>query len=139
MYLLKTEATFDSAHFLAGYDGKCRNIHGHTWKISVEIYSEKICQEGQHRGMITDFGVLKGELKSIADSFDHTLIYESGTLRPETVSALCAENFSLKQVDFRPTAENFAKHFFELMKEKGFAVKRVFVYETAVNCAVYEE
>ena len=40
MYTLISEASFDSAHFLAQYEGKCRNIHGHRWTIKVEIYGE---------------------------------------------------------------------------------------------------
>lgn len=139
MYILKTEASFDSAHFLYGYNGKCRNIHGHTWRISAEIYSENLVSDGQCRGMIVDFGDLKSALKTLADSFDHTLIYEKNSLKPETISALKAENFSIKEVDFRPTAENFAHHFFIKLNEAGFKVKRVYVYETPNNCAVYEE
>ena len=139
MYILKTEATFDSSHFLYGYDGKCRNLHGHTWKISAEICSDSLKSDGQCRGMIVDFGDLKSELKNLADSFDHTLIYEKNTLKPETVNALKSENFSLTEVEFRPTAENFAHHFFVKLTKKGFRVKRVYVYETPNNCAVYEE
>ena len=139
MYILKSEATFDSSHFLSGYDGKCSNLHGHTWKILAEIYSEKLVSEGQCRGMVVDFGDFKKVLKSVADSFDHTLIYEKNTLRAETISALKAEKFSLTEVDFRPTAENFAHNFFDMLSEKNFKVKRVTVWETPVNCAVYEE
>lgn len=139
MYLLKSEAEFDSAHFLHGYEGKCSNIHGHRWKIEAEIYSDKLIDEGQTRGMIVDFGDLKRDLKKIADDLDHKLIYEKGTLRPETEKALMGENFSLVSVDFRPTAENFSYYIFTLMKEKGYNVKRIRVYETPNNCAVYEE
>ena len=78
MYILKTEAAFDSAHFLHGYNGKCSNIHGHRWIIEAEICSEKLIEEGQTRGMIVDFGDLKRDLKEIADSLDHRLISERG-------------------------------------------------------------
>ncbi len=139
MYILKTEATFDSAHFLSGYDGKCRNLHGHTWRIEAEICAETLRSEGQCRGMITDFKNIKSALKEIADELDHTLIFESGTLRPETVSALNAENFDMTEVDFRPTAENFATYIFRRLTDSGFTVKRVSVFETPENCAVYEE
>ena len=37
MYQLTTHASFDSAHFLSGYEGKCRNLHGHRWKLEVDI------------------------------------------------------------------------------------------------------
>ena len=139
MYILKSETTFDSAQLRAGYDGKCSNLHGHTWRILAEIYSEKLVSDGQCRGMVVDFGDLKCELKELAEQFDHTLIYEKNTLKPETVSALKSENFSLTEVDFRPTAENFAHHFFTKLTEKNFRVKRVSVWETPTNCAVYEE
>ena len=46
MYILKASSEFDSAHFLSGYSGKCKNIHGHRWKIEVEIYSEKLHETG---------------------------------------------------------------------------------------------
>ena len=36
MYYLKTESSFDSAHFLKGYNGKCRNLHGHRWRVVVD-------------------------------------------------------------------------------------------------------
>ena len=59
MYRLKTSAAFDSAHFLSGYNGKCANIHGHRWKIEVEIESAELITDGEKRGMIIDFGDLK--------------------------------------------------------------------------------
>lgn len=139
MYILKSETTFDSAHFLHGYKGKCSNIHGHTWKVSAEIYSQKLISEGQCRGMVVDFGDFKRELKSLADCLDHKLIYEKNSLKQETVKALKSENFSLMEVNFRPTAENFAHYFFEKLTESEFKVKRVYVCETPTNCAIYEE
>lgn len=139
MYIIKTEAAFDSAHFLSGYNGKCSNIHGHRWKIEAEICSQKLVEDGQLRGMVTDFGDIKRDLKEIADSYDHRLIYEKGTLKESTEKALAEEGFLTETVDFRPTAENFAKHFYELLRAKGYDTKRVTVYETPNNCAVYEE
>ena len=88
MYQLKTEADFDSAHFLSGYTGKCSNIHGHRWHVEIEIESRKLEKNGQERGMLVDFGDLKKDLKELADSMDHTLIYEENTLRPKTLEAL---------------------------------------------------
>ena len=51
MYILKTEASFDSAHFLAGYNGKCSNLHGHRWKIVLEVQTEELKEDVQHKGM----------------------------------------------------------------------------------------
>ncbi|OQY09931.1 MAG: 6-carboxytetrahydropterin synthase QueD [Fusobacteriia bacterium 4572_132] len=139
MYSLKTESHFDSAHFLANYDGKCGNIHGHRWKIEIEVVAEELKNEGQEIGMVVDFGILKRDLKEIADDYDHTLIIEKGTMRKETLNCLIEDSFKIIELDFRPTAENFAKSFFDIMAKKGYNVKQVTVYETPVNCATYSK
>lgn len=138
MYSLKTSAAFDSAHFLAGYEGKCANIHGHRWVIEATFGGGELCREGTKRGMLVDFGDIKREVRAVADSFDHALIYETGSLRAATLDALREDGFALIEVPFRPTAENFAEHFFTLLEAKGLPVTSVAVYETPENCAVYE-
>ena len=137
MFRLKTAAAFDSAHFLAGYEGKCANIHGHRWMIEVTVTGE-LKTEGPKRGMVVDFGDLKKAVKALADSYDHTLIFEEGTLTEASLAALGEQGFSLTPVSFRPTAENLARHFFGLLCDEGFGVSSVAVYETPENCAVYE-
>ena len=138
MYRLKTSAAFDSAHFLAGYNGKCANIHGHRWTLEVVVESSELISSGEKRGMIIDFGDLKKAVRELADSFDHALIYEEGSLRPATGAALNEESFRLIEVPFRPTAENFARFFCERLTGQGLPVSSVTVYETPENCAVYE-
>lgn len=139
MYYIRSEGSFDSAHFLKGYAGKCSNLHGHRWKVTAELRAQKLSREEQTRGMVLDFGDLKKVLKGMCDDLDHCLIYESGSLKAGTIEALKEENFRLVEVPFRPTAENFARYFYEEIKAAGFAVSRVEVYETPTNCAVYEE
>lgn len=139
MYALKTKAAFDSAHFLSGYDGKCSNLHGHRWVIAAEIMSDRLHESGQLRGMVTDFGDIKKDLRALADSFDHSFIYEKNSLKEATVSALEDENFKLIEVDFRPTAENFAAYFYKRLEDMGYPVKKVTVYETPDNCASYSK
>ena len=138
MYGLKTSAAFDSAHFLAGYNGKCANIHGHRWTVEAEVRSEELIPEGEKRGMIIDFGDLKKAVRGLADSFDHALLYEKGTLKDKTLEALNDEGFRIIELDCRPTAENLAKVFFDELAAKGLPVSRVTVYETPDNCAFYE-
>ena len=139
MYRLKTSAEFDSAHFLAGYNGKCANIHGHRWKIEAVVKSSELAESGEKRGMVVDFADFKKAVRTLAKSFDHVLIYEKGSLKAATLAALNDENFRLIEVDFRPTAENFAKHFYGILKAEGMPVESVAVYETPENCACYEE
>jgi 6-pyruvoyltetrahydropterin/6-carboxytetrahydropterin synthase len=139
MYILRAEHSFDSAHFLAGYTGKCGNIHGHRWKVEIEIQSETLVEGGQLDGMVIDFGDLKKDVKEMVDYYDHALIVQASTLRQETLACLIEDNFRVITVDFRPTAENFAAFFYKEMKKKGYKVKRATVYETPTNSAIYEE
>lgn len=139
MYTLISEASFDSAHFLAQYEGKCRNIHGHRWIVKVEIFGEKLQENGSKREMLIDFGELKSELKKLVDFYDHSLIIEKNTMREITLNALKEDGFRIIEVEFRPTAENFAKNFYDYFIEKGFSVKSISVYETPNNCAIYSE
>lgn len=134
MFTVTTEQSFDSAHFLSGYNGKCKNIHGHRWTIIVEVGKGQL----DSSSMVVDFTHLKKDLKEMADYLDHSLIIETGTLKPVTYQALQEEDFRIIEVPFRPTAECFAKYFFDCMTEKGYSVIRTKVYETPNNCATYE-
>ena len=139
MYTLKTEQSFDSAHFLADYVGKCRNIHGHRWRVIIEIQGDALLTSGEKRGMLVDFGDLKNDLKKLADELDHSLIIESGSLKDATMEALRDEEFRIVEFPFRPTAENFAKYFYDRMIDFGYRVREAVVYETPNNCASYSE
>ena len=138
MYYLTAEASFDGAHFLSGYEGKCSNLHGHRWRVILKIKSDELKPDGQQRGMVVDFGDMKAALKEETDFFDHTFIYEKDTLKPATVAALNDEGFLMRIVDFRPTAENLSKYFYDRFTVKyGFDVAEVTVYETPNNMASY--
>ena len=139
MYSIQSEISFDSAHFLQGYEGKCSNIHGHRWRVIVELGAPSLPQEGPRRGMVADFTDLKAALREQADRLDHALLFEAGSLRPQTLEALRAEDFRLVELDFRPTAENLARYFYDAMRAKGHPVLRATVYETPANCASYWE
>ena len=139
VYYLKSEHSFDSAHFLANYEGKCRSIHGHRWRVIIEIKSAALNTDGQLDGMIVDFSKLKKDLKEEVDYFDHALIIEKGSLKPSTLTALEEEDFRIVEVNFRPTAERFSKYFYDRMTSKGYQVKSATVYETPTNAASYEE
>ncbi|WP_026834977.1 6-pyruvoyl trahydropterin synthase family protein [Eubacterium xylanophilum] len=137
MFNISAEAYFDSAHFLAGYDGRCGNIHGHRWRVIAEIKGDKLTEEGQTRGMLIDFSDLKKDLFELVDSLDHHFVIEKGTLRPKTMEALAEEGFDVIELPFRPTAEEFARYFYDRMSERGHNMARVTVYETPANCAIY--
>ena len=137
MYQLKTEACFDSAHFLTDYYGKCENLHGHRWRMVVYIQTDELQDDGTMKDMVLDFGVFKRAVRSLADELDHTFLVEEGSLRTQTVSALEEEGFSLTVLPFRTTAENLARYACERLCDQGLPVSRVDLYETPMNCATY--
>lgn len=136
-YGLKTEASFDAAHFLADYYGKCENLHGHRWRVVAYLGQEGLQAEGTMRDMVLDFGVFKRALRELCEEYDHTFLVEEGTLKASTVQALESEGFSLTVVPFRTTAENLARHFGEALLSRGLPCAQVEVYETPLNCAIW--
>lgn len=129
MRLITSESSFDAAHFLTNYEGKCKNIHGHRWRVVVTIKGELT------NGMLVDFGDFKKDIKDLCDYFDHSFIVEKGSLDKKLFDLL-NKQFVLRVVEFRTTAENFSKYIFEEMSKK-YSVKEVCVYETPNNCARY--
>lgn len=138
MYYLQAEQSFDAAHFLKGYQGKCKNIHGHRWRVVAVISGDTLQKTGPQRDMLTDFGDLKNDLKALTEPLDHALLVEQGSLRPETQAALEAEEFRMVFLPFRTTAERFSRYFYEALTGLGYQVREVQVYETPNNCARYD-
>ena len=137
MYGLKTEASFDSAHFLTDYYGKCENLHGHRWRVVAYLEQAELQTEGTHKDMVIDFADFKHALRDLTEELDHSFVVEEGSLMPKTLAALEAEGFSLFIVPFRTTAENLARYFGDCLVEQGLPVSQVEMYETPNNCAVY--
>lgn len=137
MYGLKTESSFDAAHFLTDYHGKCENLHGHRWRVVAYLEQEELQTQGTHKDMVIDFADFKGALRDLTEAFDHSFVVEEGSLAPDTLACLEREGFSLSIVPFRTTAENLARYFYGKLADAGFPVSQVDVYETPNNCAIY--
>lgn len=98
---------FETAHALWGYDGKCRNIHGHSYKLTVSITGDIIDDVNEVKnGMIIDFGDLKKIIKSaVVEDFDHALLVNGKT--PHAKYAEVESGFSkIMLCDYQPTCEN---------------------------------
>ncbi len=137
MYGLKTESSFDAAHFLTDYHGKCENLHGHRWRVVAYLAQEGLQDAGTHKDMVIDFADFKGALRDLTEELDHSFVVEEGSLKPETIACLEEEGFTLSMLPFRTTAENLARYFFDKLSGAGFPVSQVDVYETPNNCAIY--
>ncbi len=130
---------FESAHALHNYDGLCRNIHGHTYKLSVTIIGEPCKDENStKKGMVLDFGLLKNIVKpNIVDKFDHSILLSNR----EDTEYFEKENMLFKRlhiVDFQPTAENMVIHFAEIIKPllpENIKLHRIKLHETTNSFA----
>ena len=65
MYGLKTESSFDAAHFLTDYHGKCENLHGHRWRVVAVIATDELQETGTCKDMVMDFGVFKRAVRAL--------------------------------------------------------------------------
>ncbi len=139
MYKITAEESFDSAHFLKDYEGKCANIHGHRWRVVITAGAPALQTDSQMRGMVADFGDLKKALREETEALDHLFIVERGSLRDDTKRAFALEGFRIREMDFRPTAENLAKHFYDRMRARGYHILEAVVFETPNNRAAYTE
>jgi len=130
---------FESAHALWNYDGKCKNIHGHTYKLYVTVLGNPI-QEKEHvkLGMVIDFGDLKDIVKTkIIDVFDHAVILNNQAPYQELRKVpQMFERFIT--TDYQPTCENMVSDFAKIiMKElpKGVELFSLRLYETETSYA----
>ena len=113
------EFTFEMAHALWNYDGPCRNIHGHSYKLFVTIIGDTI-EDKNHvkQGMVMDFTDLKQLVKEhIVDYFDHSVVINAGADKPE-IQKVKQMFEKLYIVNYQPTCENLVTHMAALLVDK---------------------
>lgn len=141
MFTLKSEIGMDIAHYLVGYDGKCKNIHGHRYRLVVKVSAEALQSEGQLRGMVDDFGNIKAVLKKISDQFDHKLLLED-TAEGQKLANFFKKNafdFDIVMVPYRTTVEEMSRDIYRKIRSYGVHVTEVELYETPTNSCIYSE
>lgn len=99
--------SFETGHALYGYDGKCRNVHGHSYKLSVTVSGTPIADPSHVKfGMVIDFGDLKRIVKEeIVDVFDHATVFNKNTPHVELANELKGRGHNVLLVDYQPTSE----------------------------------
>ncbi len=99
--------SFETGHALYGYDGKCRNVHGHSYKLHVTVIGTPISDSNHVKfGMVIDFSDLKKIVKSkIVDVFDHATVFNKNTPHIELAKELKDRGHSVLLVDYQPTSE----------------------------------
>ena len=110
--------TFETGHALYGYDGKCKNIHGHSYKLAVTVIGKPITEIGNVKlGMVIDFSDLKKVVKEeIVNNFDHATIFNKNTPHIELAKELQDRGLDVVLVDYQPTSENMVIDFAEKIK-----------------------
>ncbi|WP_405400342.1 6-pyruvoyl trahydropterin synthase family protein [Maribacter sp. Asnod2-G09] len=111
---------FETGHALYGYDGKCRNVHGHSYKLSVTVIGRPITDTSHVKlGMVIDFGDLKKIVKEdIVDVFDHATVFNKNTPHVELAKELTDRGHNVILADYQPTSENMVIDFATKIKSR---------------------
>ncbi|MFA5648932.1 MAG: 6-carboxytetrahydropterin synthase QueD [Bacteroidales bacterium] len=135
---LTKEFSFEMAHILDGYDGACKNVHGHSYKLAVTVIGEPISDPKNPKlGMVMDFGQLKTIVnKQVIDQFDHVLLVNSNSaiLKQKDNGALG----NIIAVNFQPTCEKLLEHIAKLIQQelpKEVKLHHIKLHETANSFA----
>ena len=121
-YQLKVLSEFAAAHTLNGYPGACSRMHGHNWKVEVEVRASKL----DEIGMAIDFKKIRAAAKTIADELDHCYLNDLAPFK-----------------EINPTAENISAHFYrqlqQLLNSEHVQVEAVTLWETDRACVRFSE
>ena len=112
--------SFETGHALYGYDGKCKNVHGHSYKLSVTVAGIPLTDASNVKfGMVIDFGDLKKIVKEeVVDQFDHATVFNQNTPHVELANELKNRGHHVILVDYQPTSENMVIDFAARIKSR---------------------
>jgi len=133
------EFTFEMAHALWNYDGPCKNIHGHSYKLFVTVLGEPLINENDPKyGMVIDFTDLKQIVRdNIVNLFDHSVIINQKA--PIDYLRKVEQMFNKYYVvDYQPTSENIVVDIAEKLQDKfppDVILQSIKLFETATSCA----
>ena len=133
------EFTFEMAHVLRNYDGLCRNVHGHSYRLFVTLSGTPVNDsENPKNGMVIDFTELKNiVLGRIVNQFDHSVVMSRDFDR-EKMEMLTKTFGNTVIVDYQPTCENLVNDFAERLKHElpgGVLLHSLRLFETAKSYA----
>ncbi len=131
---------FETAHALYGYDGKCKNLHGHSYKLDVTVLGTPINDPSNPKfGMVIDFGDLKKIVnEEIVDAFDHATVFNKNTPHSELGNHLAELGHHILLVDYQPTTENMVIDFANKIKnrlQEGLQLHSIRLRETESSFA----
>lgn len=112
--------SFETGHALYGYDGKCKNVHGHSYRLDVTVIGVPISDNTNVKfGMVIDFGDLKKIVKEeIVNVFDHATVFNKNTPHIELAKELEDRGHNVLLVDYQPTSEMMVIDFADKIKKR---------------------
>ena len=112
--------SFETGHALYGYDGKCKNVHGHSYRLDVTVIGNPITDNNNVKyGMVIDFSDLKTIVKEeIVNVFDHATVFNKNTPHVELAKELEDRGHNILLVDYQPTSEMMVVDFAEKIKAR---------------------
>ena len=133
------EFTFEMAHVLTNYDGPCRNVHGHSYRLFVTLAGIPLNNPVHPKnGMVMDFTELKKiVLDNIVDKFDHSVVV-SRDFNTDKIEMMAKTFGNTVIVDYQPTCENMVADFAVRLKNLlpgGVKLHSLKLYETAKSYA----
>jgi 6-pyruvoyltetrahydropterin/6-carboxytetrahydropterin synthase len=91
VYMLRKTFEFQASHQLHGHDGRCAQLHGHTYKLTIEVSSKTLTTKGAKQGMALDFGDIKATVQPFIDEhLEHKHLNDSVPVSTPTTENLCA-------------------------------------------------
>lgn len=131
------EFKFEMAHALDYHEGKCKNIHGHSYTLSVRIFGPLIRENISKNGMVMDFSDLKRIVNNyIIDDLDHALMLHKDSSYVQI--AKINKDQKLKLVDYQPTCENMLVNFSTIIRKhlpNGVMLHSLYIRETPTSYA----
>ena len=120
MIRITKKFSFEAGHALYGYDGKCKNVHGHSYRLDVTVIGIPISDPSNVKhGMVIDFGDLKTIVKNeIVDIFDHATVFNKNTPHVELAKELENRGHNVLLVDYQPTSEMMVIDFAKKIKQR---------------------
>jgi 6-pyruvoyltetrahydropterin/6-carboxytetrahydropterin synthase len=133
------EFDFEMAHALWNYDGACRNIHGHSYRLFVTLLGVPNADSGDPKfGMVIDFKDLKNMVKGpVVDFLDHSLVVYKEA-EGETLASIRQMYEKVHVFDFQPTCENLVLYIVKIIRASlmpGIELQAVKLYETSTSYA----
>ncbi len=112
--------SFETGHALYGYDGKCKNVHGHSYRLDVTVIGTPISDSANVKfGMVIDFSDLKKIVKEeIVDVFDHATVFNKNTPHVELAKELQDRGHNVLLANYQPTSEMMVIDFAEKIKRR---------------------